>query len=103
MRPFLAIASLLLPAVSHADLQCMERYSGSWQSYFAQGNEMTATHCAQLLTFQYATPQVFRLKSGPIKSQGQTTCQWSWIPSGSTRVLPDFGVPDSIICNFYGP
>jgi hypothetical protein len=80
----------------------MARYSGAWGPTAYSGSEMTATHCAPVLTYtNYETPQTYRLKQGPIRTPNQVTCQWSWVPSTPNHTVPDSGIPESIICNLF--
>lgn len=102
MVRILALASLVIfVPVAHADLQCMARTGGTWNTWFPNGSEIAAGTCTQSLTYFSFAPVRYRLKSGPIRSDGRITCQWTRDQSDGSTMDSGSSAPDSIICNLF--
>lgn len=103
MRSLLAATLFLaLTCPARAEIQCMARFDSYWAPAAASGAEVTVSRCAPYIFIPYAgQQQTYRLQTGPVKSTTQVTCQWTWIPNGSSRVFPVGQAAESIICNLF--
>jgi hypothetical protein len=104
MRSALALALLGLgfaPGPARADVQCMARVAGSWYPYTPSAPVISPGHCTAAFTMDYFEPQHYRLRSGPVRTARQVTCQWAWASSVGSRVEAPGDVPESVVCNLF--
>ena len=82
---------------AHAsDVQCMARQGGSWTAVDLPAAQISSSACSESFT---VGTQLYKLSSGPSRTEIRVTCQWEWSSTG--KLLPPNGTPESYACNLF--